>query len=279
MKGRAMRLDPPWPATNDPRTNHFDGLAKQACAILARYGPRELLARVCEQAGDAVRTQSLAGHIVADLVDTESPVIVDAGAYHGDDAATLAGLFEDPRIICVEPVPGCVEQLRSRFEDTDGIEIAPVVLGDSDDEVDFHVRDATNDSSLFPVDGGAAATISRPQRRLDSLVDGPVDILKMDVLGAEPDVLRGATETLAEVSVVVTELNYRPHRGYPRTVGEVDSLMREHGFELYALPSAFHDHHDRIEWGDAIYGRAEQYRERHKTGNRQASCSGGEDDA
>jgi FkbM family methyltransferase len=69
---------------------------------------------------------------------------------------------------------------------------------------------------------------------LDDLPNVPdLDILKMDVQGAEIDILRGATRKLSKAILIVPEIRF--HRMYEGEAmfGELDSELRRQGFVLH----------------------------------------------
>ena len=72
-------------------------------------------------------------------------------------------------------------------------------------------------------------------RRLDDLREllGDVDYVKLDVQGAELDVLRGAAKVLEDVAVVHTEVEFVPlYRDQP-LLADVDAELRHNGFAFH----------------------------------------------
>jgi FkbM family methyltransferase len=68
----------------------------------------------------------------------------------------------------------------------------------------------------------------------------PVDVLKMDLQGAELDVLRGAERTLASVRAIAVEVAFNPmYRGQP-LFADVDRHLRARGFVLWRLGHLAH---------------------------------------
>jgi FkbM family methyltransferase len=63
----------------------------------------------------------------------------------------------------------------------------------------------------------------------------PVDVLKIDTQGSELDILRGARETLVDVSLIESEVEFNPlYVGQP-LFGDMDRYLREQGFTLLGL--------------------------------------------
>jgi FkbM family methyltransferase len=76
--------------------------------------------------------------------------------------------------------------------------------------------------------------------RLDDIPElGEVDFLKMDVQGAELDVIRGARKTLQSVTVIQTEVEYIPLYKNQPLFSDVDIALREEGFLLHGMTSNF----------------------------------------
>lgn len=111
----------------------------------------------------------------------------------------------------------------------------------------LHLYPSTGLVSLFPLNVASLVYVGLFRRRhrfpptvevdlkgvdeIDEITH--VDMLKMDVQGAELDVLQSAREKLAEAVVVIPELRYyRLYENEP-LIGDVDSELRRQGFELH----------------------------------------------
>ncbi|WP_375427137.1 FkbM family methyltransferase [uncultured Sphingomonas sp.] len=118
---------------------------------------------------------------------------IDVGAHVGSVIDGVRRHSRPGKIIAFEAVPAKAEALRSKFPD---VEVHGCAVGDADGLLPFFV-DVKNPgySSLFQdgTRGGQFQEISVPVRRLDDLIDDKdVDLIKIDVEGAELGVLRGA---------------------------------------------------------------------------------------
>jgi len=106
-------------------------------------------------------------------------------------------------------------------------------------------------------------------RRLDDVAEAAgAEYLKLDVQGAELDILKGAQRLIASVLVVHTEVAFVPlYRGQP-LFGDVDSELRRHGFVFHRFMGISgraykpflknNDPSDAISqhlWADAVYVR------------------------
>ena len=96
--------------------------------------------------------------------------------------------------------------------------------------------------------------------RLDSAVEGPVDLLKLDVQGAELDVLQGAERLLGDVLVIHAEVEFFPLYRQQPLFDELFSFLRSHSFELFDFTHLERygyrggdSRGERLLWGDAVF--------------------------
>jgi FkbM family methyltransferase len=174
---------------------------------------RELLATRKRTRGGTVRSYELYNRhgrdrMLAALETRCGPesVVIDVGANVGVYALALAANEPDRRIVAVEPAPTVADQLATNvrangFEDR--IDVRRCGLGDESGDRPFYASTYTELSgfdreSATRWEADVAAVESVPMRRLDDLVDevGPPELVKIDVEGAGPAVLRGGQETL-----------------------------------------------------------------------------------
>jgi FkbM family methyltransferase len=85
--------------------------------------------------------------------------------------------------------------------------------------------------NLFPIWGTVKQQIPVTTRKLDDIAQiAHLDFLKMDVQGAEREVLAHGRAKLADAVVIQTEVSFVPlYRGQP-VFGEIDLALRELGF-------------------------------------------------
>jgi hypothetical protein len=85
--------------------------------------------------------------------------------------------------------------------------------------------------------------------------DGNVDLLKVDVQGAELLALRGAELTLPLVSFIFTEVSFTPLYEGSCVLGEVYDFLSTHGFRLLSLRDGFRGEDGELLQSDALFGR------------------------
>jgi FkbM family methyltransferase len=174
-----------------------------------------------------------------------SPRILDLGANCG-----LSGLFfllryPEARLTCVEADPALFAILRDNLRTADferrtrfvSAAVSPIA-----GEVEFHASGADS-GRLIPHETLPSRTRRVTAVSLDSLIERPVDFLKMDIEGAETDVLlaAGKLDAVARVFVEYHSLTDRPQR-----LDELLAHLRQVGFRTwiqtqYCPPLPFHE--------------------------------------
>jgi len=168
----------------------------------------------------------------------DAPVIIDGGANIGMSVLYFKKLYPNSRIIAFEPDPTVFQTLKTNL---DTFRLRDVVL----------VPKAlwTDDADLeFTQEGGEAGRLRRVESlhrtikvagaRLRSYLDRQVDLLKLDIEGAETDVLKDCANRLSRVQRLFVE--YHSFAEDPQTLHELLSLLHSAGFRMHmhsVLPS------------------------------------------
>jgi len=153
---------------------------------------------------------------------------VEIGANEGAILATMVAAAPRGPHLAFEPIPALAATLRERFP---SVEVHACALSDHDGEEDFaHVVTRPGWSGLrarpTPDASDRIETIRVPVRRLDDLIgDRAPRLVKIDVEGAEREVLAGAADTLAR---------HRPVVAFEHGLGSADHYGTEprHLFEI-----------------------------------------------
>ena len=192
--------------------------------------------------GNLALTQTPFGLHVLQALGFRPKGILDIGAFEGAFARTARHFFAQSPILMLEAQPGKEVQLKAIAAQLPDVDYRIVLLGtETRADVAFHHVNAAINSSgsslyeeqtRYPRD-----TISLPMRRLDDvLAEMPgrkFDLLKVDVQGAEIDVLRGGVRTLAGIVAIVIELSLLEYNKGAPLIGEVMRWLAEQGFALF----------------------------------------------
>jgi FkbM family methyltransferase len=162
-------------------------------------------------------------------------LVLDVGAHVGAFVCWAASRAPTARIVAFEPEPrnfGDLEGnvLRNNLEGR--VELVNAAAASVDGEVALHVHGGDRQLSSVVAKAGEAVPvrcINLDQYIRTSLQD-PIDLLKMDVEGAEWEILSSLRDdTWARVSRVVVEVHiFGGHR-----LRDMEELLQSRGFETY----------------------------------------------
>jgi FkbM family methyltransferase len=207
--------------------------------------------------------------------------VVDVGASRlGEEREPYAPLVAAglARVTGFEPDAAALADLRRAYPDADRHRFLPHLVGDGQPAV-FHQTSWFMTSSLLPPNRpvldafhalGNLVQLARTEPvetcRLDDVIEpGCMDLLKIDVQGAEGLVFDGARERLRECLVVWTEVEFVPlYEGQP-LFGDIDRTLRAAGLEFHSFAGLAHralatwptgsrgPRRPQTLWSDAIY--------------------------
>jgi FkbM family methyltransferase len=128
---------------------------------------------------------------------------VDVGAHIGSIISEVA--YHDPsiKLYAVEPIPAKIDKLRRKFP---SIELYGCAVGESDGEIAFFInkKQSGYSSIVRPTNCAEAFEMTVPLKKLDSLISSNnIDIIKIDVEGAELGVVRGGDRLIARCRPLV----------------------------------------------------------------------------
>jgi FkbM family methyltransferase len=132
--------------------------------------------------------------------DTDKPVIFDCGSNIGMSVLFFKKLYPYANITAFEPDPSTFAVLDKNIKDNvlSGVTAHQVALGGRDGMVDFYRDDDEKSSSLLMStlrNRHKGRHIKVPIKRLSSFVDSEIDLLKIDIEGAETDLIRDLVTT------------------------------------------------------------------------------------
>ena len=177
--------------------------------------------------------------------------VFDIGAHVGKMARRYRKLFPEANIYCFEPLPHCYRRL-DRWATSQGglVQTFNIALGNTSGPIEFFWNQAhPGGSSLRPPSTPSLraqhVSFTTRMEKLDSVADslrlsGEI-LLKLDVEGAELEVLEGAHKILGKASAIIVEAAIGEERARPH-FHDLLQTLESHGF-LYRgnLGSAYVD--------------------------------------
>lgn len=208
--------------------------------IKMQLDPYDMVSRKILETG-AWEPESI--HAVADHL-TPNATFIDVGAhigYYSLKAATMVG--PNGHVISIEPNPQTLPKLRGNIEASKArsVSVWPVACAESESMLQLFAAPESNtgESSLSKEnasqEGAAPVAYSVRARRLDVIVKEArldrVDVIKIDVEGAEFEVLKGAAKTLDDFRpVLIVELVENQLKAMGSSVDEVTRFLSSHGY-------------------------------------------------
>lgn len=169
-----------------------------------------------------------------------NPLIFDCGANVGISVLYWKSLYPQSRVVAFEPDPFAFACLKQNCDPLPNCELHQAAVWKFNGDVMFSCNGA---------DGGCLALYNETIRppitatvraiRLRDLLTEPLDMLKMDIEGAEVDVLVDCADRLSRVQNLFVE--YHSFEGKTQRLDELLQTLRQAGMRIY-LDSSEHGH-------------------------------------
>jgi len=240
----------------------------------APEGPSESKATFVTRLGQQVRSvfdkqYRRAFRNLRHLPRLEYRFVIDGGANQGSFTDAFLQLHRPERIVLVEAIPDLAEKLRARYADKPGLSVVPAALSDKNGEAQFEINRSEASSSLLPIDPrntawfgrdlSVARTVQVPTVTLPTLMEEQslprVDLLKLDLQGAERFVLAGGEAVLERVQVIYTEVFFEKLYVGAWLFPEMSAFLTARGFKLCGLSNIVHARDGDLVQSNATFRR------------------------
>lgn len=204
--------------------------------------------------------------------DTKRPItIFDVGAHVGNISLKYNKLFPNSRIYSFEPFPESFKSLKESTSEHTNIKPFNKGLGKHVGTSKFHsnVHEQTNSILATHEKGNrnwgsenmlqTKEVLNIELTTIDYVVEEEdikkIDILKMDVQGAEYQVMAGAKKTIEKgmIGLIYTEIITIPTYENQQELDEALKMFREYGFELFNIYNSGHTEDGRLQYIDAVF--------------------------
>ena len=198
-------------------------------------------------------------------------VILDVGANRGITVDRYLEEYADARVIAVEPLPHLAEHLSQRYSTRKSTLVVNLAVDRTCGRRVLHNTVADGNSSFFRVSEQQRSALGHDDKNrvkeslnvatttLDSLAAEcqleSIDILKLDIQGAELLALEGAETLLSErrVKAIYCEVLWAPIYESQCYFHDVAALVFGHGYWLYDLFGANHQLDGSVTHCDALF--------------------------
>ena len=196
-------------------------------------------------------------------------VVLDVGAYDGEFAEHCSHYFASQRLCLVEANPTKARALQDKFAKHQRFSVVHSAITDRDGPLSFRVNQHAASSSILPMSADAEnlfgtnlreeASVTVPGLRLDTLFKqeglSHVDLMKVDIQGAEKLLIAGGLEALSHIDVIVMEVLFEPMYEGSALFGELHAELLKLGFHLQDLLKLRRGAGGILAYGDAVYTR------------------------
>lgn len=195
--------------------------------------------------------------------------VVDVGAGRGQFALVAARRFPEAALVCFEPLPVPRRILQRVLAGHRDVTVVDRAVSATAGEAEFVIARADDSSSLLRMTETQVACFPGTEAvgRI-TVVTAPLDqllppqrltrpvLLKIDVQGAELEVLRGGRDVLEHVDSVLVECSFVELYAGQALAGEVVGFLCDRGFRLDAICSPVADGEGRVLQADLLFERA-----------------------
>ena len=206
-----------------------------------------------------------------DLPQIKYRTLIDAGAHRGTFTDAFLQLHHPERVVLVEAIPELAAALRRRWERRPGVAVIAAAVSDRNGHATFELNRSSASSSLLKIDRrtaewfgtdlAVAARVEVPTLTLAQLMTEQqltsVDLLKLDLQGAERLVLVGSEEVLPQVRVIYTEVFFEPLYEGAWLFWDVNEFLAARGFKLCGISNIVHARNGELLQANAIFRQRE----------------------
>jgi len=193
---------------------------------------------------------------------------VDVGAFDGCFFEIIRSERNVSKAVLVEPQDVYFSKLKAVYSSDPTIKLVQCVLMAESKNVSFHVNTLAATSSVLSADENllgteidiSGKTIETQSRTLDEVTaDCPtIDLLKIDVQGAELEVLKGGAGALKKTKLAWIEVSFKPLYKGSALFEDVRLYMETQGFEMINILPGFKGKNGVLLQADCLFKKYSQ---------------------
>ena len=215
--------------------------------------------------------------LIIDLVANDKPIIFDVGAHYGESINYLKEHFPKSTIYSFEPDPDSFSILSGKT--VPGVHYFNLALASKEGVSTFFRNKISHTNSLLKVNLDSRDSIGVANAKskgdneyfqnfnseievhtttLDSFLKNnsleKIDLIKIDVQGAECEVLKGACKFLENTRIIIIEISFFDYYENQTSFLDVESLISPLNFKLFSISEISNNPmNGRTDWIEAIY--------------------------
>lgn len=207
------------------------------------------------------------------LLNKPNPIVLDVGANTGQSIDFFLKMNSTSEIYSFEPTPNIALTLRERYKDLHNVNIFELAFSDYNGNAELFVSNYSPTNSLLKpntsvyekFNSSLASTLAASKKETcivetlnnwysNNLVNKHIDLLKIDVQGAEYQVIKGGLEVLkSNVKALTIEFQYLPFYENSTPFYEQFKILFENDFYLFSFFEGFRRQNLQIIENSALF--------------------------
>lgn len=161
-----------------------------------------------------------------------APFIIDCGAYIGLSVFYFKWRFPNAKVLAFEADPETFEVLQKNVSNLklDNVEVLNRAVWNEEKELIFYSGNSMSGSVMMDANN-KGIPVKVKTARLKNFLNQPVDFLKLDIEGAELEVIKDIRHDLGQVDRIFFE--YHSLADKQQGLGEMLEILTEAGFRYY----------------------------------------------
>jgi len=204
--------------------------------------------------------------VIKNIVKKENPICFDVGAHIGESVLYFNKLFNNPLIYSFEPSPKSFKILKNNnYKNNICFNYA---ISNITGNTVFYENQISHTNSLVKINSLSVDSIKKQKtintkinikaKKLDDFCSeekiNKIDLLKVDVQGAETLVFEGSQNILINTRVVIVEICFFDYYENKGGFFDIEKFLKPKGFSLFSISEiSYNPMNGRTDWVEAIY--------------------------
>ena len=200
--------------------------------------------------------------------------LIDCGAYHGSFTKQFIEIFPNSECLCFEPSKKAYKNLENQFMKNKNIHtyniglaseigIKNIYINESDKtnsilkihpNVPKCQKDALKNKRIDKVELDTLDNFLKKEKTLDKIFS-EIDLIKIDVQGAELELLKGSIKTITKSKYILIEIHFIKSYSSSPLFFDIAEFLEDYNFKFQRFYELVIDNQDRTKmlYGDALF--------------------------